>query len=117
MEMTRLENVLQQRTHLPDEVSSWEGPALDLLLARAEIKLGPMLLTVEGADGYMVKREREDLRSAIVALKDGDGRWLAEVGDRRPLRLVPPHTTGNYWVSNVTRITVEPVPNSLLGPK
>jgi len=106
--------VLQQRTHLPDVVTSWEGPTLDSLLAKAVLKPGPMLLTVESVDGYMVKREREDFQSAIVALKDGDGRWLAEAGNRYPLRLVAPHTTANYWVRNLKRITVEPLPRSLL---
>jgi hypothetical protein len=112
MEMIRLENILQERTHLRDEVSSWEGPSLDSLLARTQARPGPMSMTLVAADGYRITCTRDDLRSAIVALKDGSGRWLAEVGDRSPVRLVPPGMPGNYWVRNVRQIIVETIPKS-----
>ncbi|MFH1111285.1 MAG: molybdopterin-dependent oxidoreductase [Planctomycetota bacterium] len=112
MEMMRLEDVLQQMTHFPDQKTSWRGPALDGLLAEARIQPGPMMITLEAADGYRVQCTREELASAIVALQDGEGRWLAAIGTRRPVRLVPPHKTGDYWVSGLRRILVEPLVDS-----
>ncbi len=109
MEMTRLEDVMMLKSHEPDETTSWEGPSLEALLAAAQIKPGPMTLRIAAADGYGIGCAREDLKSAIVALKDGEGRWLAEIGDKCPLRLVPPDKPGNYWVMYLTRVTVEPV--------
>lgn len=108
MEMVHLQNVLQQMTHFPDQTTSWRGPALDGLLAEARIKPGPMVVTFEAADGYRVQCMREELASAIVALQDGEGRWLAAIGTSRPVRLVPPHKTGDYWVRDLRCIIVEP---------
>ena len=108
MEMTGLDNVLMQRTHGPDKMTSWKGVPLDALLKAAEIKPGPMVFTLEAADGYRIKASGADLESAIVALRDGDGRWLAEVDQTRPLQLVAPRKTGDYWLRNLGKITVEP---------
>ncbi|MBN2562875.1 MAG: molybdopterin-dependent oxidoreductase [Phycisphaerae bacterium] len=108
MEMVQLDGVLMQKSHEPDEKTSWRGPPLDALLSAARIKPGPMDLTLEAADGYAIDCTLQEMKSAIVALQDGDGRWLAERDKRRPLRLVAPHETGNYWVSNLTRVIVEP---------
>jgi DMSO/TMAO reductase YedYZ molybdopterin-dependent catalytic subunit len=109
MEMTRLDNVPMRRSHEPDAMTSWQGPPLEALLTAAGIKPGAMMVTLEARDGYRIDCPRADLESAIVALKDGQGRWLADVDETCPLRLVPPRKTGNYWVLNLSRITVEPV--------
>lgn len=108
MPMSRLDNVVQRMTHFPDRRTSWRGPSLDLLFAAAELENGPMKITLEASDGYRIDCKRDDLRSAIVALQDGDGRWLVEVGKRHVLKLVPPHATGDLWVVNLRRIVVEP---------
>ena len=112
MDMTRLEAVTILRTHGPDETGSWEGPALDDLLAAAQIKPGPMTFTLEAADRYKMQATREDLKSAIIALKDAEGRWLADRNPKRPLKLIPPHKAGDYWIRNLSRITVEPAAES-----
>jgi len=112
MEMVRLDDVLMQKSHEPDESTSWQGPSLDTLLGAAEIKPGPKKLTLKAADGYEMDCTLKDMKSAIVALRDGRGRWLAELDAARPLRLVPPHKPGDYWVANLRRITVEPVDGS-----
>jgi DMSO/TMAO reductase YedYZ molybdopterin-dependent catalytic subunit len=108
MEMVLLENVLRQMSHFPDERGSWRGPSLDALLSMSKIKPGAMRFVFEAVDGYRIEAAREDLTSAIVALQDGEGRWLTEVGKRRPVVLVVPERPGNYWVWNLRRITVEP---------
>ena len=112
MEMVRLDNVLMQKSHEADETSSWQGPSLDTLLEAAEVKPGPKKLTLKAADGYEMDCTLKEMKSAIVALRDGQGRWLAELDATRPLRLVPPHKPGDYWVANLRRITVEPVDGS-----
>jgi DMSO/TMAO reductase YedYZ molybdopterin-dependent catalytic subunit len=116
MEMVLLENVLRQMTHFPDDRSSWRGPSLDALLSQGKIKPGAMKFLLEGADGYRIEAAREDLTSAIVALQNGEGQWLTEVGKRRPVLLVVPERPGNYWVWNLRRITVEPSAESGRAP-
>ena len=112
MEMIQLDGVLQQNTHVPDDRSGWRGVPLDKLLEAAEIKPGPVTFTLEAVDGYRIRAKRKHLESAIIALQDGEGRWLAEIGRRRPLKLVPPHATGDFWVRNLDRIVVEPAGDS-----
>jgi len=109
MEMKRLDHVLMRRSHAPDAITSWQGPPLEALLAAAGVKPGPMMLTLQAGDGYRVSCRRAELESAIVALQDGRGCWLADMDETCPLRLVPPEKTGNYWIANPRRITVEPV--------
>ena len=75
-----------------------------------------MTLSFEAADGYRIDCTQDDLKSAILALQDGEGCWLTEVGKRFPLVLVPPEVPGNYWVRNVRRITVEPAKPSASAP-
>lgn len=112
MEMTRLDDVLMRTSRGPDRVTSWRGPALDTVLAAAEVKPGPLKITVTAADGWEVNFTREQLESAIIAVQDGQGRWLAELDETCPLRLVPPNLTANYWLMNVCRISVEPATGS-----
>jgi hypothetical protein len=109
MEMTRLDNVVMLKTHGPDETASWRGPSLDALLTEMQVKPGPMTVTIEAADGYTRECRRENLGSAILALQDGSGQWLAELDRACPIRLVPPDKPGDYWIMNPARITVEPL--------
>ena len=108
MPMTKLDDLLMLKTHEGDELTGWEGPPLDALLAAARIKPGPMTLRLEAADGYEKTATLADLEGAIVALKDGKGRWLAESKKRSIVRLVPPKKPGDYWISRLSRVTVEP---------
>ena len=116
MEMTRLDNVMMLQSHDPDEVTSWRGPSLDVLLTAAGVKPGPMVLAFEATDGYGVDTSRQELGRAIVALQDGDGRWLAEIDRTCPLRLVAPDKTANYWIMNLHKITVEPQGGTGVSP-
>lgn len=109
MKMTRLDNVLMRKTHEDDETTSWQGPALEPLLATAEVKPGPMKVTLVAEDGYEIETTLKDLKDAIVAVKDGEGRWLGRDDEERALTLVPPHKPGNFWIMNPRRIEVEPV--------
>ena len=107
MPMVRVDNVLMRKSHYEDTKTSWEGPAL----AAAQMKSGPMKLTLEAEDGYKIEATLEDMKDAIVAMKDGEGRWLLRVDEDCELKLVPPHKPGNFWIMNLTRITVVPAEN------
>ncbi len=113
MEMTQLDDVLMLKSHEDDEVTGWRGPSLNALLKAAELKPGPMTLTLEAKDGYEAEVSLEDMSEAIIALQDGEGNWLADRDQPCPLRLVPPHKPGNYWIMSLVRITVEPVPRGV----
>ena len=108
MEMTQLDRVLMQRSHAPDQHTDWQGPALDTLLAAAEIKPGPMNFTVRSADGYTVNCTHEDLKGAIVAILNGQGARLLNTEKNYHHRLIAPTQTGNYWVRDTTKIIVTP---------
>ncbi len=108
MEQTKLDDVLLSKSHSPNERTSWRGPALQLLLDDAGLKPGPVELKLEAGDGYRTICSLAEAHSAIVAIQDGDGRWLHEVDAQCPLRFVPPELPGNYWVLNIVRITVLP---------
>ncbi len=108
MPFTRLDSVVMRRRTAADQVTSWRGPALEGLLAEARIKPGPMTFKLEATDGYQMTCTLQELESAIVALQDGEGRWLTDLNAAGALRLVLPNLTANYWVRDLCRITVEP---------
>jgi DMSO/TMAO reductase YedYZ molybdopterin-dependent catalytic subunit len=109
METVRLDEVLMRTSHGPDRMTSWLGPPFEALLEAASVKAGPMTVTLHASDGYTIGCRREELRSAIMALQNGDGHWLSELAEGCHLRLVVPDKPGNYWITNIRRITVEPV--------
>jgi DMSO/TMAO reductase YedYZ molybdopterin-dependent catalytic subunit len=108
-QMTELDDVLMLKTHSDDEMTSWRGPSLESLLAEAGLKPGAMNVTLTAEDGYEVDTKLDELADAVVALKNGEGRWVAEVEEGCQLKLVPPHMPGNFWIINICRIKVEPV--------
>jgi hypothetical protein len=104
----RLDEVLMLKTHEDDELTSWQGPALSSVLDAARIKPGPMTVSLEAEDGYKTEVEIGELEGAIIAVQDGEGRWLSDTNSDCVLKLVPPHLPGNFWVLNISRIRVEP---------
>ena len=108
MKMTRLENVHMRMTHAPDQTTAWEGPPLDALFAEARIRPGPMTLILEESGGYGKECTLAQAKSAIVAIKDGEGRWLVDLDAQRPLRLILPEMPANYWIRNLALVVVEP---------
>ena len=106
MEMVRLDEVLMRKSHEDDETTHWIGPAIGDLLERCGLKEGDMILTLEAADGYEIEASLADMKDAVVALQNGEGRWLVDLDADLPVKLVPPHLPGNFWVMNPTRIHV-----------
>ena len=107
MEQLDLEEILMEKSTGEDEVTSWSGVPLEMLLERAGA--GEFsTVTALAADGYAIEIAAGELNNAIVALK-GSGEWIAEVTpDKGPIRLVTPDTPGNRWVFQLTEIQINP---------
>jgi hypothetical protein len=103
----KLTDILTQNPANPDETTSWEGVTLFLLLRNP----GGAQYSVQSwgqvtlADGSRRRISLSSLRGALVALKDGDGNWLAETSDA-PIRLIAPILPSSDWVDGPIRITV-----------
>jgi DMSO/TMAO reductase YedYZ molybdopterin-dependent catalytic subunit len=105
MEQLDLEEILMEKSTGEDEVTSWSGVPLEMLLEQAGA--GEFsTVTALAADGYAIEIAAGELNNAIVALKDS-GEWIAEVTpDKGPIRLVTPDTPGNRWVFQLTEIQI-----------
>lgn len=107
MDQTDLTDVLMEKSLGEDEITSWSGVALDLILERAGAG-SYSSITAIAADGYAIEISAEETRGGIVALKL-DGEWIPEVAeerDRGPIRLVTPETPANRWVFQLQEIQV-----------
>lgn len=105
MDQVDLTEILMEKSTGEDEITSWSGVPLDLLLEEAGA--GDFsTLTVLAADGYAIEISAGELDNAIIALKD-NGDWIADVSpDKGPIRLVTPETPANRWVFQITEIQV-----------
>ena len=89
-----------------EQLASKKMTELDDVLMR---KTHSVNVTLTAGDGYEVDTALDELADAVIAVKDGQGRWLAEVEESCRLKLVPPHMPGNFWIMNICRIKIEPV--------
>jgi DMSO/TMAO reductase YedYZ molybdopterin-dependent catalytic subunit len=105
MEQVDLNEILMEKSTGEDEVTSWSGVPLEVLLTEAGA--GDFAtLTALAADGYAIEIPAGETNDAIIALKD-NGEWIADVTpDKGPVRLVTPDTPANRWVFQVTEIQV-----------
>ena len=108
MPLSPLYDILMQKSHSPDEMTSWQGVRLAELLKAAEVKAGPLRFELKASDGFEMRSTSEVMASALLALRDGKGQWLAQLNEECPLRLVVPDKPGNYWIMNPILISVEP---------
>jgi len=105
MEQVDLNEILMEKSTGEDEVTSWSGVSLEVLLTEAGA--GDFAtLTALAADGYAIEIPAGETSDAIIALRD-NGEWIADVTpDKGPVRLVTPDTPANRWVFQVTEIQV-----------
>ena len=108
LEKSRASGRMECGTGRVDDLTVWQGPSLETLLTAAGAKPGPLVLSFEAADGFGVRCRREEAAGAVVALRDGKGRWLAEINDEVPLRMISPSQGAKFWIVNLTKIKVEP---------
>ncbi len=103
----KLINVLTRNPENPDEQTSWEGVTLFLLFQEpggVEYSVDSWAL-ITLADGTNRRFNLTSLRGALVALKDGEGNWLAYTGEQ-PVRLIAPNLPSSQWLNGPVRITV-----------
>jgi hypothetical protein len=103
----RLTDVLTRDPDNPGEKESWEGITLFLLLQEpggVEYGVDSWAL-ITFADGSTRRFSMADLRGALIALKDGEGNWLADMGES-PLRLIPPNLPSSNWLVGPVRISI-----------
>lgn len=105
MDMIDLDDILMQKSTGEDEITSWSGVPISVLLEQAGA--GDFsAVTAVAADGYAVEVPAEELEDGIVALKDS-GEWIAETApDDGPIRLVTPQTPANRWVFQLVELQV-----------
>jgi DMSO/TMAO reductase YedYZ molybdopterin-dependent catalytic subunit len=103
----KLTDILTLNPENLNERTSWEGVTLFLLLRDP----GGVQYSVQWwvqvtlADGNRRRINLSSLRGALIALKDGDGNWLADTGEA-PIRLIAPTLPSSDWLDGPLRITV-----------
>jgi len=103
-----LQDVLMEKSRGEDEIRSFSGVELSLLLDRAGAPDDFSSITAKAADGYAIEITHDELVGGIVALKDADD-WIANSDPKSgPIRLVFPATPANRWVFQVNEIIVNP---------
>jgi DMSO/TMAO reductase YedYZ molybdopterin-dependent catalytic subunit len=109
LQRARLTDILTRNPENPSEKVSWEGVTLFLLLREpggVDFQSGVTWWTlITLADGSRHRMSLADLRGAIIALKDGEGNWLAET-EKWPVRLVAPNRPSSDWLWGPVRITI-----------
>jgi DMSO/TMAO reductase YedYZ molybdopterin-dependent catalytic subunit len=106
MPQVDLNDVYMEKSRGEDEVRSFSGVELSLLLEEAGAPEDFSSITAYAVDGYAIDIPRDEVVDGIVALKDG-GEWMAD-SDEGPIRLVFPTTPANRWIYQVTEIVVNP---------
>lgn len=106
MTQVDLNEVLMEKSRGEDEVRSFSGVELSVLLEDAGVPDDFSTITAKAADGYAIEISRDEMVEGIVALKQA-GDWIAKIDpDAGPIRLVFPTTPANRWVFQVKEIVV-----------
>jgi len=106
MPQVNLNDVYMEKSRGEDEVRSFSGVELSLLLEKAGAPEDFSSITAFAADGYAIDISKDELVDGIIALKDS-GDWMTDT-DEGPIRLVFPSTPANRWIYQVNEIVVNP---------
>lgn len=105
---TALNNILMEKSRGEDEIRSFSGVEIALILEKTGAPDNFSTITAIAADGYAIEITSDEMTDGIVALKDG-GDWIVNVEpEAGPIRLVFPGTPSNRWVFQVNEIVVNP---------
>ena len=103
-----LDDVLMEKSRGEDEMRSFSGVQLAVLLEAAGAVSDFSSITAKAADGYAIEISRDEMVDGIVALKQSD-EWIVKSDPKAgPIRLVFPATPANRWVFQVNEIIVNP---------
>jgi DMSO/TMAO reductase YedYZ molybdopterin-dependent catalytic subunit len=106
MPQVDLNDVYMEKSRGEDEIRSFSGVELSLLLEEASAPEDFSSITAFAADGYAIDISKDELVDGIIALKDS-GDWMTDT-DEGPIRLVFPSTPANRWIYQVNEIVVNP---------
>lgn len=108
MPQVDLTDVMMEKSRGEDEIRSFSGVELALILEMAGVAEGFSSITAIAADGYAIEITPDEMVDGIVALKDGDD-WIVNSDPKAgPIRLVFPTTPANRWVFQLNQIVVNP---------
>ena len=103
-----LTDVLMEKSRGEDEIRSFSGVELAVILEMAGATEDFSSITAIAADGYAIEITPDEMVDGIVALKDGDD-WIVNSDPKAgPIRLVFPTTPANRWVFQLNQIVVNP---------
>ncbi len=103
---TDLNDIMMDKSIGEDELTTWSGVKLDELLSQAGAAADFATITAIAADGYAIEISKDELKDAIIALKQND-EWIQKLDrEHGPLRLVCPQTPANRWVYQLTEIQI-----------
>jgi len=106
MPQAELNDVLMEKSRGEDEVRSFSGVELSVLLEAAGAPEAFSSITAKAADGYAIEISKDEMVDGIVAMKQS-GEWIVDADpDAGPIRLVFPTTPANRWVFQVTEIVI-----------
>jgi DMSO/TMAO reductase YedYZ molybdopterin-dependent catalytic subunit len=108
MPQVDLTDVLMEKSRGEDEIRSFSGVELAVILEMAGAKEDFSSITAKAADGYAIEISPDEMVDGIVALKDGDDWIVKSDPNAGPIRLVFPTTPANRWVFQVNEIVVNP---------
>jgi DMSO/TMAO reductase YedYZ molybdopterin-dependent catalytic subunit len=103
-----LTDVLMEKSRGEDEVRSFSGVELSLLLESVGATDDFSSITAKAADGYAIEITPDEMEGGIVALKDNEDWIVNSDPNAGPIRLVFPATPANRWVFQVNEIVVNP---------
>lgn len=103
---TDLKDIFMDKSTSEDTVGSWSGVLLADLFEQAGAAEDFVSVTAIAADGYAIEITRDELKDAIVAMKE-EGEWIQKTDvEHGPIRLVCPQTPANRWVFQLLEIQV-----------
>jgi DMSO/TMAO reductase YedYZ molybdopterin-dependent catalytic subunit len=108
MPQVELNEVLMEKSRGENEIRSFSGVDLALILDQAGAQDNFSSITAKAADGYAIEITPDEMVDGIVALKDHED-WIAKSDPKAgPIRLVFPATPANRWVFQINEIVVNP---------
>jgi DMSO/TMAO reductase YedYZ molybdopterin-dependent catalytic subunit len=102
---TTLKDVVMRRSQGEETKNAWSGPSLDAIFKDAGISSKATGITCVAKDGYSMKMTMDDVKNAIIALKQDD-KWIDTDAKAGPVRLLAPDKTANFWVGQLVEIKV-----------
>lgn len=101
-----MKEIFMDKSTGEDSVGSWSGVLLTDLFAQAGVSEDFVSVTAIAADGYAIEITLDELKNAIVALKE-EGEWIQNSDpEHGPIRMVCPQTPANRWVFQLWEIQV-----------